>query len=146
MTEQYFLRQVWRPYDKITTADGVPGKVLGVSFTTKSVRAFISGAPEWVSCTLIETHTTGKGADGDDVAIIEELHNKVLNQSDEINRLREEKKALAEKISKNYLGDLLRAVNLMEQGLREKKHKMDQIDSGLKQIQDALAKMESDDD
>ena len=77
---------------------------------------------------------------------IEELHNKVLNQSDEINRLREEKKALAEKISKNYLGDLLRAVNLMEQGLREKKHKMDQIDSGLKQIQDALAKMESDDD
>lgn len=146
MTEQDFLRQVWRPYDKITTADGVPGKVLGVSFTTKSVRAFISGAPEWVSCTLIETHTTGKGTDGDDVAIIEELHNKVLNQSDEINRLREEKKALAEKISKNYLGDLLRAVNLMEQGLREKKHKMDQIDSGLKQIQDALAKMESDDD
>ena len=142
MTEQYFLRQVWRPYDKITTADGVPGKVLGVSFTTKSVRAFISGAPEWVSCTLIETHTTGKGADGDDVAIIEELHNKVLNQSDEINRLREEKKELAEKISKNYLGDLLRAVNLMEQGLREKKHKLDQIDSGLKQIQDALAKME----
>ena len=146
MTEQDFLRQVWRPYDKITTADGVPGKVLGVSFTTKSVRAFISGAPEWVSCTLIETHTTGKGADGDDVAIIEELHNKVLNQSDEINRLREEKKALAEKISKNYLGDLLRAVNLMEQGLREKKHKMDQIDSGLKQIQDALAKMENYDD
>ena len=133
-------------YDQITTADGIKGKVLGVSFTTKSVRAFISGAPEWVLCTLIETHTTGKGAYGDDVAIIEELHNKVLNQSDEINRLREEKKALAEKISKNYLGDLLRAVNLMEQGLREKKHKMDQIDSGLKQIQDALAKMESDDD
>ena len=142
MTEQEFQSQVWRPYDRITTADGIPGKVLGVSFTTKSVRAFISGAPEWVKCDLIETHTTGKGGDGDDVAIIEELHNKVLNQSDEINRLREEKKALAEKISKNYLGDLLRAVNLMEQGLREKKHKLDQIDSGLKQIQDALAKME----
>ena len=91
MTEQDFLRQVWRPYDKITTADGVPGKVLGVSFTTKSVRAFISGAPEWVSCTLIETHTTGKGGDGDDLAIIEELHNKVLNQATEIDRLREDK-------------------------------------------------------
>ena len=97
MTEQDFLRQVWRPYDKITTADGVPGKVLGVSFTTKSVRAFISGAPEWVSCTLIETHTTGKGADGDDVAIIEELHNKVLHQANEIERLRNEKNLLAEK-------------------------------------------------
>ena len=142
MTEQDFLRQVWRPYDKITTADGVSGKVLGVSFSTKSVRAFISGAPEWVSCTLIETHTTGKGADGDDLAIIEDLHNKVLNQATEIERLREEKKLLAEKISKNYLGDLLRAVNLMQQGLQEKKKKMDQIDSGLKQIQDALEKME----
>ena len=142
MTEQDFLRQVWRPYDKITTADGVPGKVLGVSFTTKSVRAFISGAPEWVSCTLIETHTTGKGADGDDVAIIEELHNKVLHQANEIERLRNEKTALAEKISKNYLGDLLKAVNQMKQGLQEKKHKMEQIDSGLAQIQSTLEKME----
>ena len=142
MTEQEFQTQVWRPYDKITTAEGVPGKVLGVSFTTKSVRAFISGAPEWVSCTLIETHTTGKGADGDDLSIIEDLHNKVMNLTSEIERLREEKKLLAEKISKNYLGDLLRAVNLMQQGLQEKKKKMDQIDSGLKQIQDALDKME----
>ena len=142
MTEQEFQTQVWRPYDKITTAEGVPGKVLGVSFTTKSVRAFISGAPEWVSCTLIETHTTGKGADGDDLSIIEDLHNKVMNLTSEIERLREEKKLLAEKISKNYLGDLLRAVNLMQQGLQEKKKKMDQIDSGLKQIQDALEKME----
>ena len=142
MTEQDFLRQVWRPYDKITTADGVPGKVLGVSFTTKSVRAFISGAPEWVSCTLIETHTTGKGAEGDDVAIIEELHNKVLHQANEIERLRNEKNMLAEKISKNYLGDLLKAVNLMKQGLQEKKHKMEQIDSGLAQIQATLEKME----
>ena len=143
MTEQDFLRQVWRPYDKITTADGVPGKVLGVSFTTKSVRAFISGAPEWVSCTLIETHTTGKGGDGDDVAIIEELHNKVLKQADEIARLQDEKKLLQEKIAKNYLGDLLRAINTMEQGLREKKHKIEQIESGLNQIQAALEKMEA---
>lgn len=142
MTEQDFLRQVWRMYDQITTADGVKGKVLQVAFNTKSVRAYISGAPEWVKCELIETHTTGKGGDGDDAAIIEELHNKVMNQATEIDRLREENRALAEKISKNYLGDLLRAVNLMEQGLREKKHKMEQIDSGLKQIQDALAKME----
>lgn len=144
MTEQDFMKQVWRPYDRITTADGVPGKVLGVSFTTKSVRAFISGAPEWVTCALIETHTTGKGSDADDATIIEELHNKVLKQAEEIERIREERKALQEKISKNYLGELLRAVNLMDQGLREKKHKLDQIDSGLKQIQDALAKIDND--
>ena len=142
MTEQEFQRQVWRQYDQITTANGVKGKVLGVSFSTKSVRAFISGAPEWVKCELIETHTTGKGGDADDAAIIEELRNKVMNQATEIDRLREEKKLLTDKISKNYLGDLLRAVNIMEQGLREKKHKMEQLDSGLKQIQDALVKME----
>ena len=142
MTEQEFQKQVWRMYDQITTAEGVKGKVLGVSFTTKSVRAYISGAPEWVRCELIETHTTGKGADGDDSAIIEELHNKVLHQANEIERLRNEKNLLAEKISKNYLGDLLKAVNQMKQGLQEKKHKMEQIDSGLAQIQATLEKME----
>lgn len=142
MTEQEFQKQVWRPYDKITTAEGVPGKVLSVCFSTKSVRAYISGAPEWVRCELIETHTTGKGGDGDDCAIIEELHNKVLHQANEIERLRNEKTALAEKISKNYLGDLLKAVNQMKQGLQEKKHKMEQIDSGLAQIQATLEKME----
>ena len=142
MTEQEFIRQVWRPYDKITTAEGVPGKVLGVSFTTKSVRAFISGAPEWVKCELIETHTTGKGADGDDVAIIEELHNKVLTQAERIGKLEEERRLLQEKISKNYLGELLRAMNIIKEGLQEKKNKIAKIDNGLEQIQTALAKME----
>ena len=129
-------------YDQITTADGVKGKVLQVAFNTKCVRAYISGAPEWVKCELIETHTTGKGCDADDAAIIEELHNKIMSLTNQVETLKSEKKLLTDKISKNYLGDLLRAVNLMEQGLREKKHKLEQIDSGLKQIQDALAKME----
>lgn len=142
MTESEFQTQVWRPYDRITTAEGVPGKVLGVSFTSKSVRAYISGAPEWVKCDLIETHTTGKGKDGDDVAIIEELHNRVLKQQDEIERLREEKQALTDKISKNYLADLLRAVNMMKEGLAEKKSKMEKIDRGLELIAKSLANME----
>jgi uncharacterized coiled-coil protein SlyX len=142
MTESEFQTQVWRPYDRITTAEGVPGKVLGVSFTSKSVRAYISGAPEWVKCDLIETHTTGKGKDGDDVAIIEELHNRVLKQQDEIERLREEKQALTEKISKKYLADLLRAVNMMKEGLAEKKSKMEKIDRGLELIAKSLANME----
>ena len=67
---------------------------------------------------------------------------KVLHQANEIERLRNEKDLLAEKISKNYLGDLLKAVNQMKQGLQEKKHKMEQIDSGLAQIQATLEKME----
>ena len=143
MTEQEFQRQVWRPYDKITTADGVPGKVLGVSFTTKSVRAFISGAPEWVRCELIETHTTGNGGDADDATIIEDLHNKVINQKVYIDRLRKEKQELINKMNNNHLEDLMKAVNLMEQGLREKKNKIDQVERGLKLILDTVSRTEN---
>ena len=128
-------------YDQITTADGVKGKVLGVAFNTKSVRAYISGAPEWIRCESIETHTTGKGADGDDVAIIEELHNKVLSQAERIGKLEEERRLLQEKISRNYLGELLRAVNVMQQGLQEKKHKMQQVESSLSAINAILEKL-----
>ena len=128
-------------YDQITTADGIKGKVLNVCFTTKSVRAFISGAPEWVKCDLIETHTTGKGADGDDAAIIEELHNKVLSQADRIRKLEEERRLLQEKISRNYLGELLRAVNGMQQGLQERKRKHEQIESSLSAIAAVIGKL-----
>jgi uncharacterized coiled-coil protein SlyX len=76
------------------------------------------------------------------VAIIEELHNRVLKQQDEIERLRDEKQALTEKISKNYLADLLRAVNMMKEGLAEKKSKMEKIDRGLELIAKSLANME----
>ena len=141
MTEQEFSRQVWRMYDQITTADGVKGKVLQVAFNTKSVRAYISGSPEWVKCELIETHTTGKGADGDDTAIIEELHNKVLKQDERIEKLEEERRLLQEKISRNYLGELLRAVNIMQQGLQERKHKIQQVENGLAAISSVIEKM-----
>lgn len=142
MTEQEFQKQVWRMYDKITTAEGVPGKVLGVSFTTKSVRAFISGAPEWVKCELIETHTTGKGADGDDAAIIEELHNKLMNAEDRIVGLMVECGQLREKVSTNRYADILRALNMIKEGMTEKKAKMAKIDSGLSQVENWLARMD----
>lgn len=133
-------------YDQITTADGVKGKVLQVAFNTKSVRAYISGAPEWIKCELIETHTTGKGADGDDSAIIEELHNKVLKQDERIEKLEEERRLLQEKISRNYLGELLRAVNIMQQGLQERKHKIQQVESGLAAISSVIDKMNNGDE
>ena len=133
-------------YDQITTADGVKGKVLQVAFNTKSVRAYISGAPEWIRCESIETHTTGKGADGDDTAIIEELHNKVLTQAERIGKLEEERRLLQEKISRNYLGELLRAVNVMQQGLQERKRKHEQIESSLSAIAAVIDKMNNSED
>ena len=98
MTEKEFLSQVWRPHDKITTTDGIPGKVLGVSFTTKSVRAFISGAPEWVSFALIETHATGKGGNADEEALIDSLREKVIKADERIRKLELEREQLQEKI------------------------------------------------
>ena len=140
MTEQEFDSQVWRRFDVVTTDTGIETTVMNVCFTTRSVRIFVKNAPpEWMPCKRIVTHTTRKGGDADDSAIIEEMHNRILKQDEKIVRLEHEKAQLQEKISKNYLGDLLRAVNLMQQGLQEKKHKMEQIDSGLRQIQAALA-------
>ena len=138
MTEKQFQTQAWRMYDQITTAEGVKVKVLGVNFGTKSVRAYISGSPEWVRCELIETHITGKGAPTDDLEIIEQLHNRVLAQADEIERLKAENKQLEEKISKNYLKDILSAVSQIQQAQQEKKAKMQKLDDGIAWIENFI--------
>jgi Rps23 Pro-64 3,4-dihydroxylase Tpa1-like proline 4-hydroxylase len=140
MTEQEFDQQVWRRFDIVTTDTGIETTVMNVCFTTRSVRIYIKDAPpEWLPFKRIVAHTTRKGDTADEGTIIEELHDKIMKQDGQIERLKNEKAQLQEKISKNYLGDLLRSVNLMQQGLQEKKHKMEQIDSGLRQIQATLA-------
>lgn len=128
-------------YDQITTAEGVKGKVLGVSFSTKSVRAYISGAPEWVKCDLIETHTTGKGGDADDAAIIEELHNRVLGLQDRVERLTEEKAKLMEQMSKNHAGALLTQVNIIGSQLQEKKKRIERVESSMMLIKEIVEKI-----
>lgn len=52
---------------------------------------------------------------------------------------------MADKISKNYLADLLRAVNIVKEGIAEKKTKMEKIDRGLELIASSLARMEQTD-
>lgn len=143
MTEQEFQKQVWRMYDQITTADGVKGKVLNVCFTTKSVRAFISGAPEWVRCELIETHTTGKGADGDDSAIIEELHKKVLNLQDTIKKQQEQNAQLAEKLNMISGGELIKNVNVILSQLQEKKKRIEKIETCMVEVEAVVEKIKA---
>ena len=143
MTEQEFDQQVWRRFDVVTTDTGIETTIMNVCFSTRSVRIYIKGAPpEWLPCKRIVTHTTRKGGDADDSAIIEELHNRVIKQSDEIERLKKEKAVLAEKISKNYLSDILCAINMMKQGLTEKKNKMEKVERGLDLVVSTLAKIE----
>ena len=143
MTEQEFQKQVWRMYDQITTAEGVKGKVLGVSFTTKSVRAYISGAPEWVSCELIETHTTGKGADGDDSAIIEELHIKVLSLQATIEGLKVKNIQMAEKLNMISGDDLIRNVNMILSQLQEKKKRIEKIETCMNEVEAVVDKIKA---
>lgn len=140
MTEQEFDSQVWRRFDVVTTDTGIETTVMNICFSTRSVRIFVKNAPpEWLPCKRIEKHTTRKGGDADDLTIIEELHNRILKQSEQIERLKNEKTALTEKISRNYPAELLKAVNAIKEGLTEKKHKIEKIEKGLATLDDIFS-------
>ena len=142
MTEQEFDSQVWRRFDVVTTDTGIETTVMNICFSTRSVRIFLKNAPpEWLPAKRIEKHTTRKGGDADDLTIIEELHNRILKQSEQIERLKNEKAALAEKISRNYPAELLKAVNAIKEGLTEKKHKIEKIEKGLATLDDIFSKL-----
>ena len=112
MTEQEFDSQVWRRFDVVTTDTGIETTVMNICFSTRSVRIFVKNAPpEWLPAKRIEKHTTRKGGDADDLTIIEELHNRILKQNEQIERLKNEKAALTATISRNYPAEHLRAGN-----------------------------------
>ncbi len=140
MTEQEFDSQVWRRFDVVTTDTGIETTVMNICFSTRSVRIFVKNAPpEWLPAKRIEKHTTRKGGDADDLTIIEELHNRILKQSEQIERLKNEKAALTEKISKSYPSEILKAVNAIKDGLTEKKHKIEKIEKGLETLDDIFS-------
>ena len=140
MTEQEFDSQVWRRFDVVTTDTGIETTVMNICFSMRSVRIFVKNAPpEWLPAKRIEKHTTRKGGDADDLTIIEELHNRILKQSEQIERLKNEKAALTEKISRNYPAELLKAVNAIKEGLTEKKHKIEKIEKGLATLDDIFS-------
>ena len=140
MTEQEFDSQVWRRFDVVTTDTGIETTVMNICFSTRSVRIFVKNAPpEWLPAKRIEKHTTRKGGDADDLTIIEELHNRILKQNEQIERLKNEKAALAEKISKSCSSEILKAVNAIKEGLTEKKHKIEKIEKGLATLDDIFS-------
>jgi hypothetical protein len=142
MTEQEFDQQVWRRFDNVTTDTGIETTVMNVCFTTRSVRIYVKNAPpEWLPCKRIEKHTTRKGDTADEGTIIEEMHNRILKQDDKIVRLEKEKAVLAEKISKSYPSEILKAVNAIKEGLTEKKHKIEKIEKGLATLDDIFSKL-----
>lgn len=142
MTEQEFDSQVWRRFDLVTTDTGIETTVMNVCFTTRSIRIFVKNAPpEWLPCKRIVSHTTRKGEYADDSTLIEELHTKIMKQGDEIDKLKAERTNLKEKISKNYLEDILRSVNMIKEGLTEKKSKIEKVERGLELVASALSQV-----
>jgi seryl-tRNA synthetase len=107
------------------------------------VRAFISGAPEWVRCELIETHTTGKGGDGDDCGIIEELHNKIMKQQDTIEGLQEKNAQMADKLNMISGGELIKNVNMILSQLNEKKKRIEKVEACVTEIESVIEKIKA---
>lgn len=115
---------------------------MNVCFTTRSVRIFLKNAPpEWMPCNRIVTHTTRKGSDADDSAIIEELHNRVLGLQDRVDKLMEEKAKLMEQIKKNHAGELLTQVNIISSQLNEKKKRIEKIETSVQLIREIVEKI-----
>ena len=126
----------------MTTDTGIETTVMNVCFTTRSVRIFVKNAPpEWMPCNRIEKHTTRKGGDADDGAIIEELHNRVLGLQDRVDKLTEEKGKLMEQMKKNHAGELLTQVNIIGSQLNEKKKRIEKIETSVQLIREIVEKI-----
>ena len=142
MTEQEFDSQVWRRHDLVTTDTDIETTVMNVCFSTRSVRIFVKNAPpEWLPCNRIVTHTTRKGGDADDSAIIEELHNRVLGLQARVDKLTEEKTKLMEQIKKNHAGELLTQVNIIGSQIQEKKKRIEKIETSVQLIREIVEKI-----
>lgn len=136
---------MWRRFDIVTTDTGIETTVMNVCFTTRSVRIFVKNAPpEWLPCNRIVTHTTHKGGDADDSAIIEELHNRVLGLQARVDKLTEEKTKLMEQMKKNHAGELLTQVNIIGSQLQEKKKRIEKIETSVQLIREIVEKIHID--
>ena len=133
---------MWRRHDLVTTDTDIETTVMNVCFSTRSVRIFVKNAPpEWLPCNRIVTHTTRKGGDADDSAIIEELHNRVLGLQARVDKLTEEKAKLMEQIKKNHAGELLTQVNIIGSQLQEKKKRIEKIETSVQLIREIVEKI-----
>ena len=137
MTEKEFMQQLWRPYDMVSVEGGIKGRVVNVCFSTRSVRVSMkNGTPEWFKCDLIIEHTSQSGTT--DLKIIDELREKVLRADRKIHDLELEREKLQEKLQRSVNDDILRCLNMIKEGLTEKKKKIEKVENGLAEIERLL--------
>ena len=141
MTEKEFLQQVWRPYDTVTVDGNIKGRVQNVCFATRSVRIKMPvGAPEWFRCELIIAHKSATG-ETDDIGIIENLHNKLMEAEKRIEKLTDENAQQAVKINAISAGTLIKNINMISTLVREKKSRINKIETCMEEISTAIARI-----
>ena len=143
MTEQEFKKQVWRAYDTVEI-EGVTNKqarVIAVAFPSMSVRAAIApGVVEWFKCEQIISHKSATGQP-DDMAIIEDLHNKLMAANQRNENLQLIKNQLEEKLNNNRIGELRKCINLLNGNLIPKKKTIERIEQALQRLDAVVNEM-----
>ena len=140
MTEQEFLCQVWRPYDTVMLENGISGRVLNVCFSTRSVRIRMpNGGPEWFRCELIGEHKSATG-ETNDLAIIEDLHRKLLTANMKIEELNITRTRLEEKLSDRSLENLITKINMINEAVREKRKKAEKVEACMAEVMTIIEK------
>lgn len=141
MTEQEFMKQVWRPYDTVTTENGIKGRVNNVCFPTKSVRVMMpDGMPEWFRCGMIAEHKSVT-CDPNDIALIEDLHNQLMGAQDRISKLEEEKERLTEGLKKTSMGAITTNVNTILSQLHEKKRRIERMEACMDALNELIERL-----
>lgn len=142
MTEQEFMKHVWRPYDTVEVIGDITGAVLNVCFPVKSVKISLpGGAAQWFKCRDIVQHISRTDTP-DDMSIIDDLHNKLMaanKRNDDLQAIVDDLKA---KMSNSNISNLRKSVNVLAGNLILKKKTIERIDEAVTRINDVLDKIE----
>ena len=142
MTEKDFLKQVWRAYDTVELENGIKGRVMNICFSTRSVRVVMpDGNPEWFRFNFVKGHIS-VASEPDDMAIIENLHNKLMDADNKINWLQEEKKRLEEKLSDNHIEKIKKNLNELLMVIDGKKKRVEKVEKCIEDLNTIISKIE----
>ena len=142
MTEKDFLKQVWRAYDTVELENGIKGRVMNICFSTRSVRVVMpDGNPEWFRFNFVKEHIS-VASEPDDMAIIENLHNKLMDADNKINWLQEEKKRLEEKLSDNHIEKIKKNLNELLMVIDGKKKRVEKVEKCIEDLGTIISKIE----
>ena len=138
MTEQEFMKHVWRPYDTVEVIGDITGAIQNVCFQTKSVKVFLpGGAAQWFKCRDIVRHISRTDTP-DDMSIIEDLHNKLMAANKRNDDLQDIVTELKMKVNGDAKQEELRKIRKASNKIFDA---MNSIDSKLRHIDEYLTNL-----